>query len=149
MVTLTGALARASAVHSPPKPEPITTTRCRAPAGAGGAGDAAGEEVSTAMVPPLHSVDACLNASCQRQPELATVSGAELPPRSQRMAVHRRSADASLSDPSDTWAMSLSSFPRYPLLFGPSPVHPLEPLTVHLGGAQLWAKREDCNSGIA
>ena len=45
--------------------------------------------------------------------------------------------------------MSLSSFPRYPLLFGPSPVHPLERLTAHLSGAQLWAKREDCNSGIA
>ena len=45
--------------------------------------------------------------------------------------------------------MTLSSFPRYPLLFGPSPVHPLERLTAHLGGAQLWAKREDCNSGIA
>ena len=45
--------------------------------------------------------------------------------------------------------MSLSSFPRFPLLFGPSPVHPLERLTAHLGGARLWAKREDCNSGIA
>ena len=45
--------------------------------------------------------------------------------------------------------MSLTSFLRYPLLFGPSPVHPLERLTAHLGGAQLWAKREDCNSGIA
>ena len=45
--------------------------------------------------------------------------------------------------------MSLTSFARYPLLFGPSPVHPLERLTAHLGGAQLWAKREDCNSGIA
>ena len=45
--------------------------------------------------------------------------------------------------------MSLTSFPRFPLLFGPSPVHPLERLTAHLGGAQLWAKREDCNSGIA
>ena len=45
--------------------------------------------------------------------------------------------------------MSLTSFVRYPLLFGPSPVHPLERLTAHLGGAQLWAKREDCNSGIA
>nr|WP_208615732.1 1-aminocyclopropane-1-carboxylate deaminase [Streptomyces cellostaticus] len=44
---------------------------------------------------------------------------------------------------------SLSSFERYPLLFGPSPVHPLERLTAHLGGAALWAKREDCNSGIA
>ena len=45
--------------------------------------------------------------------------------------------------------MSLDAFARYPLLFGPSPVHPLERLTAHLGGAQLWAKREDCNSGIA
>ncbi len=45
--------------------------------------------------------------------------------------------------------MSIASFARYPLLFGPSPVHPLERLTTHLGGAGLWAKREDCNSGIA
>ena len=45
--------------------------------------------------------------------------------------------------------MPLSSFPRYPLLFGPSPVHPLERLTDHLGGARLWAKRDDCNSGLA
>lgn len=45
--------------------------------------------------------------------------------------------------------MPLSSYARYPLLFGSSPVHPLERLTAHLGGAALWAKREDCNSGIA
>jgi len=45
--------------------------------------------------------------------------------------------------------VSLADFPRYPLLFGPSPVHPLERLTAHLGGASLWAKREDCNSGLA
>jgi 1-aminocyclopropane-1-carboxylate deaminase len=44
---------------------------------------------------------------------------------------------------------ALSDFARHPLLFGPSPVHPLERLTKHLGGARLWAKREDCNSGIA
>jgi 1-aminocyclopropane-1-carboxylate deaminase len=43
----------------------------------------------------------------------------------------------------------LADFPRYPLLFGPSPVHPLERLTAHLGGAAIWAKREDCNSGLA
>lgn len=30
--------------------------------------------------------------------------------------------------------MSLDDFPRYPLLFGPSPVHPPERLTAHLGG---------------
>ena len=43
----------------------------------------------------------------------------------------------------------LDRFDRYPLLFGPSPVHRLERLTRHLGGAQIWAKREDCNSGLA
>jgi 1-aminocyclopropane-1-carboxylate deaminase len=45
--------------------------------------------------------------------------------------------------------MALSDHPRYPLLFGPSPVHRLDRLTEHLGGAAVWAKREDCNSGIA
>jgi len=45
--------------------------------------------------------------------------------------------------------MALSDHPRVPLTFGPSPVHPLTRLTGHLGGAQLWAKREDCNSGLA
>jgi len=45
--------------------------------------------------------------------------------------------------------MSLAAFDRIPLLFGPSPVHPLDRLTRHLGGASIWAKREDCNSGIA
>ena len=45
--------------------------------------------------------------------------------------------------------MNLASFPRHPLTFGPSPVHPLERLTAHLGGASLWAKRDDCNSGLA
>ena len=45
--------------------------------------------------------------------------------------------------------MPIASFERRSLLFGPSPVHPLNRLTEHLGGARLWAKREDCNSGIA
>ena len=45
--------------------------------------------------------------------------------------------------------MALSDHARVPLLFGPSPVHPLERLTEHLGGARLWAKREDCNSPLA
>jgi 1-aminocyclopropane-1-carboxylate deaminase len=45
--------------------------------------------------------------------------------------------------------MSLDDFPRVPLMFGPSPIHPLERLTEHLGGARLWTKRDDCNSGIA
>src|SRR4029078_5475816 len=46
-------------------------------------------------------------------------------------------------------AMKLDSFPREPLLFGPSPVHQLERLTAHLGGARLWAKRDDVSSGLA
>jgi 1-aminocyclopropane-1-carboxylate deaminase len=45
--------------------------------------------------------------------------------------------------------VKLDSFAREPLLFGPSPVHRLERLTAHLGGASLWAKRDDCNSGLA
>ena len=45
--------------------------------------------------------------------------------------------------------VSIADFPRYPLLFGPSPVHPLERLTAHMGGPAIWAKREDCNSGLA
>ncbi len=45
---------------------------------------------------------------------------------------------------------SLDDFKRHPLLFGPSPVHPLPRLSEHLGGeVEIWAKREDCNSGIA
>jgi 1-aminocyclopropane-1-carboxylate deaminase len=46
--------------------------------------------------------------------------------------------------------MSLDAFDRVPLLFGPSPVHPLERLSAHLGGkVEIWAKREDCNAGLA
>lgn len=45
--------------------------------------------------------------------------------------------------------MAISDFDRYPLTFGPSPVHHLPRLTKHLGGAQIWAKREDVNSGLA
>ena len=45
--------------------------------------------------------------------------------------------------------MSLESFARYPLTFGPSPVHRLDRLTRDLGGATVWAKRDDVNSGLA
>ena len=45
--------------------------------------------------------------------------------------------------------MSIHDFPRHPLTFGPSPVHRLDRLSRHLGGATIWAKREDCNSGLA
>jgi 1-aminocyclopropane-1-carboxylate deaminase len=44
----------------------------------------------------------------------------------------------------------LSQFPRYPLTFGPTPIEHLSRLTKHLGGAvEIYAKREDCNSGLA
>src|SRR5215470_2023134 len=46
-------------------------------------------------------------------------------------------------------AVPLTDFPRYRLMFGPSPVHPLQRLSAHLGGVNIWAKREDCNSGLA
>ncbi|MCF5386243.1 1-aminocyclopropane-1-carboxylate deaminase, partial [Pseudomonas syringae] len=46
--------------------------------------------------------------------------------------------------------MNLSKFKRYPLTFGPSPITPLKRLSEHLGGkVELYAKREDCNSGLA
>jgi 1-aminocyclopropane-1-carboxylate deaminase len=46
--------------------------------------------------------------------------------------------------------MNLKRFPRYSLTFGPTPIHPLKRLSAHLGGkVELYAKREDCNSGLA
>ena len=44
---------------------------------------------------------------------------------------------------------ALEDYPRTNLRFGPSPVHRLDRLTTHLGGASVWAKREDVNSGLA
>jgi 1-aminocyclopropane-1-carboxylate deaminase len=44
----------------------------------------------------------------------------------------------------------LENFERYPLTFGPTPIESLERLSAHLGGdVDLYAKREDCNSGLA
>src|SRR6267154_6345445 len=46
--------------------------------------------------------------------------------------------------------MAIADFPRESLLFGPSPVHRLERLSEQLGGrVEIWAKRDDCNSGLA
>ncbi len=46
--------------------------------------------------------------------------------------------------------MNLQQFARYPLTFGPTPVQPLRRLSAHLGSkVDLYAKREDCNSGLA
>ncbi|MEA2915275.1 MAG: 1-aminocyclopropane-carboxylate deaminase, partial [Bradyrhizobium sp.] len=44
----------------------------------------------------------------------------------------------------------LQKFERYPLTFGPTHIERLERLGGHLGGkVELYAKREDCNSGLA
>jgi 1-aminocyclopropane-1-carboxylate deaminase len=44
----------------------------------------------------------------------------------------------------------LEKFARYPLTFGPTPIEKLARLSAHLGGqVELYAKREDCNSGLA
>ena len=44
----------------------------------------------------------------------------------------------------------LEKFERYPLTFGPTPIEHLPRLTQALGGSvQIYAKREDCNSGLA
>jgi 1-aminocyclopropane-1-carboxylate deaminase len=45
--------------------------------------------------------------------------------------------------------MALADFPRHQLTFGPSPIHPVDRLSAHLGGARVWMKREDVNSGLA
>jgi 1-aminocyclopropane-1-carboxylate deaminase len=44
----------------------------------------------------------------------------------------------------------LENFPRYPLTFGPTPIEKLGRLSSHLGGGvEIFAKRDDCNSGLA
>jgi 1-aminocyclopropane-1-carboxylate deaminase len=44
----------------------------------------------------------------------------------------------------------LTRFERYPLTFGPTPIERLDRLSAHLGGqVTIYAKREDCNSGLA
>ena len=41
-------------------------------------------------------------------------------------------------------------FDRYPLMFGPTPIERLARLSKHLGDrVDIYAKREDCNSGLA
>ena len=46
--------------------------------------------------------------------------------------------------------MKLSKFERYPLTFGPTPIEFLPRMTKALGGkVEVYAKREDCNSGLA
>ncbi|MDF2622046.1 MAG: 1-aminocyclopropane-carboxylate deaminase [Xanthobacteraceae bacterium] len=44
----------------------------------------------------------------------------------------------------------LDKFERYPLTFGPTAIEPLPRLSAALGGrVEIYAKRDDCNSGLA
>ncbi|WP_421852717.1 1-aminocyclopropane-1-carboxylate deaminase [Novosphingobium sp.] len=44
----------------------------------------------------------------------------------------------------------LAKFERYPLTYGPTPIEHLPRLSEALGGkVEIWAKRDDCNSGLA
>ncbi|KAA0595217.1 1-aminocyclopropane-1-carboxylate deaminase [Azospirillum lipoferum] len=46
--------------------------------------------------------------------------------------------------------LRLDRFERYPLTFGPTPIEHLPRLTEALGGkVEIYAKRDDCNSGLA
>ena len=44
----------------------------------------------------------------------------------------------------------MEKFARYPKTFGATPIEKLDRLSKHLGGkVEIYAKREDCNSGLA
>ena len=45
--------------------------------------------------------------------------------------------------------MNLQKFPRYPLTFGPRPSHRYRACRPTWAARHLYAKREDCNSGLA
>ncbi|MEM8976253.1 MAG: aminocyclopropane-1-carboxylate deaminase/D-cysteine desulfhydrase family protein, partial [Pseudomonadota bacterium] len=46
--------------------------------------------------------------------------------------------------------LNLEKFEKYSLTFGPSPIEHLPRMTEALGGkVQIYAKRDDCNSGLA
>jgi len=46
--------------------------------------------------------------------------------------------------------MNLEKFERYPLTFGPTPIEHLPRLTAAIGAdVEIYAKRDDCNSGLA
>jgi 1-aminocyclopropane-1-carboxylate deaminase len=46
--------------------------------------------------------------------------------------------------------INLNKFERYPLTFGPTPIEHLPRLTKAIGGkVEIFAKRDDCNSGLA
>ena len=46
--------------------------------------------------------------------------------------------------------INLDKFERYPLTFGTTPIEHLPRLTKAIGGkVEIFAKRDDCNSGLA
>ena len=46
--------------------------------------------------------------------------------------------------------MNLEKFPCHKLTFGPTPIEKLDRLSKHLGGkVEIFAKRDDCNAGLA
>jgi 1-aminocyclopropane-1-carboxylate deaminase len=50
----------------------------------------------------------------------------------------------------ETTMLRLDKFQRYPLTFGPTPIEHLPRMTAALGGkVEIYAKRDDCNSGLA
>src|ERR671936_1964037 len=52
--------------------------------------------------------------------------------------------------PMEAAMLRLDKFERYPLTFGPTPIEHLPRMTAALGGkVQIYAKRDDCNSGLA
>ena len=95
--------------------------------------------------------------NCARVPARKHLDGflVEAPALGVRSELPARLGDGSAAFASSTltrryWHIALADFDRIRLLFGPSPVHRLERLSEHLGGkVEIWAKREDCNSGLA
>ena len=54
------------------------------------------------------------------------------------------------TNPEKACIVNLEKFERYPLTFGPTPIEYLPRMTDALGGkVQIYAKRDDCNSGLA
>ncbi|KAF2767915.1 1-aminocyclopropane-1-carboxylate [Teratosphaeria nubilosa] len=57
-----------------------------------------------------------------------------------------------MADPEPPYLQKLKSIPKQPFLFGPSPIQFLPRLSESLSPnhtVRIWAKRDDCNSGLA
>jgi 1-aminocyclopropane-1-carboxylate deaminase len=63
---------------------------------------------------------------------------------------YRAAGDAGSPIQQEVVMLRLDKFKRYPLTFGPTPIEHLPRMTAALGGkVQIYAKRDDCNSGLA